>query len=76
MSELEPFFDASRGDTLVDLSKLENWSEPAPTVINKYKNINISSLYGSNKPCGPLAVEHIKYTGPFTKKRMSKGRML
>lgn len=76
LTELTDFFSEARGDMEIDLTDLKEFTEPSIPVINKYKVIDVSSLYGSKKACGPIVVDHIPYTGPFTKRKMSKGRML
>lgn len=76
LTEITSFLSEARGDIEIDLSDIKEYKEePRPTV-DKYKVVDVSRLYGSSKPCGKLEVELTPYTGPFTKRRMSKGRML
>lgn len=76
LTEITNFLNAARGDMEIDLSDMKEFKEEPRPSIDKYKVVDVSRLYGSSKPCGALVVEHIPYTGPFTKRRMSKGRML
>lgn len=76
LTEITDFVSGARGDLEIDLSDVKDYKEEVRPTIDKYKVVNVSSLYGSSKPCGMLEVEHTPYTGPFTKRKMSKGRML
>lgn len=75
-ADLMQHFDESRGDMKIEITKFENWEEPPLPVVNKYKVVDIASLYGSNKSAGPLVREYTKWDGPFKRREMSKGRPL
>lgn len=75
-ADLMQHFDASRGDMRIDITNIKNWVEPELPVVNKYKVVDIASLYGSTKPAGMLVREYAKWDGPFKRRQMSKGRPL
>lgn len=58
-SEIEGLIDPARGDLVIELTDLEDFEEPDRSAFdeyygNIYKVVNISALYGSNKPYGLL----------------------
>jgi len=55
--EIEPFFDASRGDIMVDITNLDEWAAPDLRGVvderrESRKVININMLFGAEKPSG------------------------
>ena len=71
--ELNEHFDPSRGDIEVNITNLSDWTEPEISVTNNYKVVDVTRLYGSSKPCGPLVVPRKEYTGRFQRVYKSKG---
>ena len=58
-SEIEPFFDPARGDIMVDITQLEEWRAPeVKGGVDERKEcrkvVNISMLFGPDKPSGPI----------------------
>ena len=74
--DIKDFFDASRGDVMIEMGR--DFKEPYREPVNNYKVVNISALYGSNKPCGELKKEIVesKYNSVYTRRKMSRGRQL
>ena len=63
-SEIEQFIDPRKGDLIIDITNLENFEEPDRSSYkeyygNSYKEVDIASLYGSNKPYGLLKKEYV-----------------
>jgi hypothetical protein len=61
-SEIEGLIDPTRGDLVIDITDLEDFEEPDRSAFeeyygNIYKVVDISALYGSNKPYGMLTKE-------------------
>lgn len=69
-SELEPFFDPSRGDFIIPLDGLEEYTEPDASYFfkNNRKMIQPSLLFGSNKSTGLLNDRRRKQ--PFSHSRI------
>jgi hypothetical protein len=76
MKDLSDHVDPGRGDVIIDITKLKDWKEPAREPINQYKVVDVTRLYGPDKPCGPLVVPREEYTGGYQRRQMSKGRAL
>jgi hypothetical protein len=51
-ADLEKFIDPSRGDQVIDLSSVENFTDTREYVVNHRKQINMAALFGSSKVCG------------------------
>lgn len=72
--ELMEHFDSSRGDIEIDITNETEWTEPEQVPINRYKVVDVGSLYGPQKSCGMFNNKSDKpYNGPFQRRRMSKG---
>jgi hypothetical protein len=74
LDELMEHFNSSRGD--IEIPVGENFVMPERPVQNEYKVIDVSKLYGPEKPYGELFKDKPRRSSPFVKRRMSKGRPL
>ena len=60
-AEIMPYFDASRGDVIVDITNMSDWKEPVGVSSgtdernNDKKKVKIPLLFGSNKSFGLLS---------------------
>lgn len=62
-ADLEKHIDTSRGDSVVDLTNVDSWTETPRPAVNHRKVVDVAMLFGSNKPCGPYLSPREKETG-------------
>jgi len=74
--ELEEYIDPTRGDAIYEISDGFTEPEMPKGMNNQYKVIDVTKLYGSDKPYGQLTRDRPVNSSPFSKRRMSKGRPL
>jgi hypothetical protein len=78
-SDLQPFFDESRGDVMVKLSDLDSFEEPIESeeskaqrsiINNTRKQIKINMLFGSEKTAGSIPRRASRGKNNFTHTRI------
>ncbi len=68
-ADLESHIDLSRGDEVIDLTNLKDWTETPRPAVNHRKIVDVSMLFGSGKPSGPYLSPREKETGVMKRYR-------
>ena len=74
-SEIEPYFDASRGDMIIDITNLEEWKEPdlvlaKESYADSRKKIQVNMLFGPNKTTGSILIKKNVYKLRYSASRV------
>jgi hypothetical protein len=75
LEDIMPYFDESRGDFIIDITKLEKFEEPPEKVLtsdatDQRKVIHVPRLFGSHKPA--KALPHLGRKTVFSGHRAEK----